>query len=192
MTLKHTPSQTVGPYFSMCLAGSGRNCLVPAAHLERIRIVGSVYDSDRAPIDDVLVELWQANASGRYRHPMDTRATLPLTQGFSGFGRATVDPVSHEYAFDTVKPGPVPAPDGSLQAPHIGIIVQGRGMLRPLFTRLYFPEETSANDADFVLAHVPGARRGTLVAARVQGAGVPTYRFDVRLQGADETVFFEL
>jgi protocatechuate 3,4-dioxygenase alpha subunit len=191
VALKYTPSQTVGPYFSMCLGGPGQNVLVPASEESRIRIVGSVYDAGGEPIDDALVELWQANRYGRYRHPADRREVLALTPGFTGFGRSGVDPVTLEFSFDTVKPGRVPAPDATLQAPHVCLVIQGRGMLRPSWTRLYFDDETEANAEDFVLKRVPAARRHLLVARR-QSDVTPTYRFDVRFQGPDETVFFEL
>jgi len=191
VALKLTPSQTVGPYFSMCLSGPGQDELVPPVHPGRVRIVGRVYDADREPIDDALVEIWQADAHGRFRHPADPRREPPHDPGFRGFGRASIDPSTLEFSFFTVKPGRVPSPDGALQAPHIGIIVQGRGMLRPLFTRLYFPDEGAANAGDFVLARVPEERRHLLVAGTVSDVTPPTYRFDVRLQGADETVFFD-
>jgi protocatechuate 3,4-dioxygenase alpha subunit len=191
LALKHSPSQTVGPYFSMCLSGAGQNALVPVSDAHRIRVVARVYDADREPIDDALLEIWQANALGRYRHPADDREEIPLTPGFRGFGRVTAEPGTLEYVFDTVKPGRVPAPDGTLQAPHIGIIVQGRGMLRPLFTRLYFADEPSANDQDFVLARVPPERRASLMAEPLAEVAPPTYRFVVKLQGTDETVFFD-
>jgi len=190
MALKYTPSQTVGPYFSMRLAEPGQNVLVPLSEESRIRIVGRVYDADGEAIDDALVELWQANRHGRYRHPADAREALALTPGFSGFGRSVMDPVTLEYSFDTVKPGRVPAPDGCLQAPHVCLVIQGRGMLRPSWTRLYFDDEAAANADDFVLKRVPAARRRLLVARRESDV-TPTYRFDVRFQGPDETVFFE-
>jgi protocatechuate 3,4-dioxygenase alpha subunit len=175
----------------MCLSGPGQNELVSASEPRRIRILGRVYDADRTPIDDALLELWQANENGRYRHPADDRAAPPLTPGFRGFGRATPDAGTLEYSFETLKPGRVPAPDGSLQAPHIGFIVQSRGMLRPLFTRMYFADEPAANAEDFVLGRVPVERRASLIAGVVAGASPASYRFDVRLQGADETVFFD-
>jgi protocatechuate 3,4-dioxygenase alpha subunit len=175
----------------MCLGGSGQNVLVSPSEESRIRIVGRVYDAAREPIDDALVELWQANHHGRYRHPADSREGLALTPGFSGFGRSGIDAVTLEFSFDTVKPGRVPAPDATLQAPHVCLVIQGRGMLRPSWTRLYFDDEAAANADDFVLKRVPPARRDLLVARR-ESALTPTYRFDVRFQGPDETVFFEL
>jgi protocatechuate 3,4-dioxygenase alpha subunit len=192
MALGRTPSQTVGPYFAMRLSGEGHDALLPASDPRCIRVVGRVDDTDRHPIDDALVEIWQANAFGRYRHPADGRTTTPLVPGFGGFGRATIDPNTLDYSFLTVKPGRVPAPDGRVQAPHIAVIVQARGMLRPLYTRLYFDDEPAANEEDLVLLSIPAERRRTLVAASVPAATTPTYRFDVRLGGDDETVFFDL
>jgi protocatechuate 3,4-dioxygenase, alpha subunit len=190
MPLGQTPFQTVGPYYSMRLSGPGLNVLAASAP-NRIRIEGAVLDGDARPIEDALLEIWQANEGGRYRHPADGRADVPLAAGFTGFGRAGAAAHGGEFWFDTVKPGRVPAPDGSLQAPHINVIVQGRGMLAATFTRLYFPDEPDANAVDFVLSQVPATRRRTLVATAVPGVASPTYRFDIRFQGPDETVFFD-
>jgi protocatechuate 3,4-dioxygenase, alpha subunit len=187
--LGRTPSQTVGPYFSMRLSGPGENVLAGSKDSRRIRFSGAVYDGDGKPIDDALVELWQADAEGRYRHPADNGGGA-LSEGFLGFGRSAIDAVTGLYWFDTVKPGRVLAPDGSLQAPHLSLVVQARGMLRPAFTRAYFPEETASNAQDFVLSRIPAERRRLLIAERDTGAGPPSYRFDIRLQGADEAVFF--
>jgi protocatechuate 3,4-dioxygenase alpha subunit len=187
---KHTPSQTVGPYYAMRLARSGENVLVRQGAPTSIRVLGHVYDGDATPIEDAFVELWQANAGGRYHHPADRRADLELEASFTGFGRAAVDLVSREYWFETVKPGRTPAPDGSLQAPHLSLVVQARGMLRPVFTRMYFEDEMRANAEDFVLQRVSEPRRKTLIGRSVPLAGRLVYQFDVRFQGPDETVFF--
>jgi len=189
-----TPSQTVGPYFSMVLGG--QNALLQpggAAQVrgERIRIEGRVLDSDGATIEDALIEVWQANAAGRYRHEADDRKELDLDDGFTGFGRAETDFATGLYWFETIKPGRVPDPEGELQAPHISVIVQARGMLKPSFTRMYFPEEEAANDADLVLRMVPTSRRHTLIAQLADGIDPKVYRFDIRFQGEDETVFFD-
>jgi len=189
--LGRTPSQTVGPYHSMRLSGPRQNVLVPPTEAATIRIVGGVYDGNRAPVDDALIEIWQANAAGRYRHGIDDRTEIPLAAGFMGFGRALVNPLTMTYSFETVKPGRVPGPDGSLQAPHINLILHARGILHAYFTRLYFADEARLNATDVVLGLVPEERRRLLVAPVVSGQGVPTYRFDVRLRGPDETVFFE-
>ncbi len=187
-----TPSQTVGPYFTMRLAGEGDNVIVtPETIGRRIKIEGRIYDGDRRPIEDALIEIWQANAAGRYRHPHDRRVDAPIDEAFSGFGRCAVDFHDGSYSFLTVEPGPVPHPDGSWQAPHVSLVVQARGMLRPVFTRMYFADEDAANATDPVLALVPPERRSTLIGVVVDTAAIPTYRFDIRFQGADETVFLD-
>lgn len=190
--LPQTPSQTVGPYFAMRIAEDGDNVLADDdTPGDRIRIEGRVLDGDRTPIEDALIELWQANAAGRYRHPHDVRTDIPLDDRFTGFGRARTDHDTGAYWFETVKPGPVPGPDGGPQAPHLNLVVQGRGMLLPTFTRVYFPDEADANATDAVLAAVPSGRRGTLVARSEHGGDRVTYRFDIVYQGDDETVFFD-
>jgi protocatechuate 3,4-dioxygenase alpha subunit len=189
--LGQTPSQTVGPYFSMCLFYPGQNLLVPPTESRKIRIVGSVYDADSKAMDDALLEVWQADSEGVYRHPVDARAGARQGSSFTGFGRAAIEPKTLEYSFETIKPGRVPSPDGSLQAPHLSVIVQGRGMLRPLFTRAYFGDEPEDNSRDLVLGAVPRERRASLVAWLVTRHAMPTYRFDIHLQGQQETVFFD-
>lgn len=187
-----TPSQTVGPYFSMRIGGEGHNVLVGAdTPGRRIRLEGRVLDGDRAPIEDALIELWQANAAGRYRHPADAHDDIALDDGFTGFGRAASDFSTGAYWFETVQPGRVPGPTGALQAPHASLIVQARGMLLPSFTRVYFSDEAEANATDLVLSQVPKDRRATLIAELVDDAGPAVYRFDIVLQGDDETVFFD-
>ena len=190
--LRQTPSQTVGPYFAMRLGGEGQNVLVgaetPGQHL---RVEGRVIDGDGNHIEDALVEVWQADAQGRYRHPDDWWTDAPADEAFTGFGRAWSDFETGDYRIDTVKPGRVAAADGGLQAPHINVIVQARGMLNPSFTRIYFSDETEANGEDHVLAQVPAERQSTLVAVLEEGAELPTYRFDIRFGGESETVFFD-
>jgi protocatechuate 3,4-dioxygenase alpha subunit len=188
--LGQTPSQTVGPYFSMRLSGAGENVLVAAGDPRRIRVIGSVYDGDGKLVDDALVEIWQADAEGRYSHPADPRHG-GVDGAFLGFGRAAIDAATGSYSFETLKPGRVFSPDGNRQSPHINVVVQGRGMLRPSFTRLYFPEDAPSHAEDLILSRVPSERRRSLVAERVPGVDPPSYRFDVRFQGPDETVFFE-
>lgn len=200
-----TPSQTVGPFFAYGLTPEGRcdwkpndiyrwknsaesNIVTPDASGERIRIEGQVRDGDGAPINDAMIEIWQADAQGRYAHPRDNRALPNAT--FKGFGRSATDKQG-VYAFDTVKPGPVPGPNGKQQAPHIVVCIFSRGMLRQVYTRLYFSDE-KANDSDPVLAIVPAERRGTLIAKRQGNGNPPLYRFDIRVQGDDETVFFDI
>jgi protocatechuate 3,4-dioxygenase alpha subunit len=187
-----TPSQTVGPFFAPSLLRE--DCLraeltTPETAGERIRIEGRVLDGVAAPVPDALVELWQANGHGRYRHPLDRRE-LPLDHDFTGFGRCGTDEAGR-FRFETVKPGPVPFNDDRMQAPHLCVTVFARGLLNHLATRLYFADE-AANDGDPVLNHVPPERRATLIAARQMVGGVAVYRFDVVLQGAGETVFFDV
>lgn len=183
-----TPSQTVGPYFSMQLAREGENILTESE--DRIVIVGRVLDGAGNHIEDALLEIWQAAPSGRYNHPDDTR-DLDLDPSFTGFGRTKSDFETGEYRFVTLKPGRVPDPEGFFQAPHISLVIQGRGMLNPVFTRIYFSDEEEANLDDLVLRSVPAGRRHTLVATLVEGSCPPTYRFDIRMQGEGETVFFD-
>ena len=186
-----TPSQTVGPYFSMRLAGPGQNFVAsgdPAA--ERIVVAGRVFDGERKSIEDALLEIWQANPSGRYNHPDDTR-DLPLDKSFTGFARVSTDYQTGDYRFETVKPGRVPDSEGAFQAPHISLIVQARGMLNPVFTRIYFSDEETANSDDLLLRGIPAARRRTLIAELVTGSDPKEYRFDVKFQGDDETVFLD-
>ena len=191
-----TPSQTVGPFFKYGLTPSGKydwndafssDLVTPDASGERIRIEGKVFDGDGEPVPDAMLEIWQADAQGHFADPQDKRA-LPNSK-FRGFGRCGTD-ANGGYSFDTIKPGSVPDPDGRAQAPHILLAVFARGMLLHLYTRIYFDGEP-ANAADPVLALVPAERRSTLIATREAGAG-NVYRFDVRLQGDDETVFFDV
>jgi len=191
--LRQTPSQTVGPYFAMRLGGEGQNILVgPATPGQHVRIVGRVIDGDGNHIEDALVEVWQADAEGRYRHPDDWWTDVPEDEAFTGFGRAHSDFKTGDYAIETIKPGSVAGPDGAPQAPHINVIVQARGMLNPSFTRIYFSDEAEANNRDHVLAQVAAERRSTLIASLEAGtADPPTYRFDIRFGGDSETVFFD-
>jgi protocatechuate 3,4-dioxygenase, alpha subunit len=190
-----TPSQTVGPYFTMRIGGEGDNVLTtPETVGERIRVEGFVYDGDRKHIEDALIEVWQANSAGRYHHPADDRDEVPFDPAFTGFGRCASDFKTGAFSFLTIKPGAVPHPSGGLQAPHLSLIIQARGMLDPTYTRIYFADEAEANAIDPVLATVPADRRGTLIAERVDNGdgSVATYRFDIRYQGDDETVFFDV
>jgi protocatechuate 3,4-dioxygenase, alpha subunit len=182
-----TPSQTVGPFFIIGLPFEGEEQLVDPGAPDAVRIEGTVYDGEGTVVNDALVEIWQANRGGRYAHPEDTREEVPLEDGFLGHGRCGTD-TSGGYRFVTVKPGPVPAPGGGLQAPHIEVSVLARGLLKRLATRLYFPDEAEANEADPVLSALDPERRGTLVARDDGGV----LRFDIRLQGEAETVFFDV
>lgn len=189
--LGQTPSQTVGPYFSMRLARPGENVLPVPEGAERILIVGKVTDGDGNHVEDALLETWQANPGGRYRHPDDIR-DIDLNPEFTGFARAMSDFETGEYRLETVKPGIVPDPEGEPQAPHISVIIQARGMLNPLFTRIYFSDEPELNDHDLILRHVPAERRDTLIARLEPDSDPRHYVFDIRLQGTGETVFFDV
>ncbi|MFT4121452.1 protocatechuate 3,4-dioxygenase subunit alpha [Bradyrhizobium sp.] len=190
-----TPSQTVGPFFKYGLTPNGEyewndaftnSTITPDVSGERIRIEGRVLDGDGVVVPDCMLEIWQADAQGRFADPQDKRA-LP-NASFRGFARCGTDKDGN-YSFDTIRPGSVPDADGKPQAPHILVAVFGRGMLRHLYTRIYFSDE-AGNAADPVLALVPADRRATLIATREAGNGV--YRLDVRLQGDNETVFFDV
>lgn len=191
-----TPSQTVGPYFEYGLTPGasyqwndafGNDLVTPDVSGERIRIVGRIFDGDGKPISDSMLEIWQADAQGRFADPQDKRA-LP-NSAFKGFGRCGTD-AGGGYSFHTIKPGIVPGPGEKPQAPHILLAVYARGMTQQAMTRIYFENEPS-NAADPILALVPPDRRSTLIAKREPGE-VVTYRFDVHLQGGSETVFFDV
>lgn len=187
-----TGSQTAGPFFSIGLLreDARRNVLTqPETAGERIRIEGRVIDGDGAPVHDALIEIWQANAHGRYNHPDDQREA-PLDPSFIGFGRAGTDEDGC-YWFETIKPGPVPFDDKRLQAPHIAVSVFARGLLNHLVTRLYFADEPTNAD-DPILQHVPADRRDTLLATRELVGETVVYRFDIILQGEGETAFFNV
>jgi protocatechuate 3,4-dioxygenase alpha subunit len=189
-----TPSQTVGPFFSYALTPTGRYAIADLAGNDlvtddaagaRIRIAGRLIDGDGAPVADAMIEIWHADGEGRYpgHDPALSNAR------FKGFGRSETDREG-AFSFRTVKPATVPGPDGGRQAPHVNVGVFARGILRRLFTRLYFDDE-AGNASDPILALVPADRRGTLIARRETGSGEPVYRLDIRLQGEGETVFFE-
>jgi len=184
-----TPSQTVGPFFHGLLREGLAVLLRPETEGERIRIEGHVYDGERAPVSDAMVEIWQANARGRYRHPADQRRAVDLDPAFTGFGRTGTDAAGF-FRFETIKPGPVPFEAQTVQAPHVNVFVLARGLLDQLVTRLYFEDE-AANAADPVLRRVPDDRRATLLGRRASADGWTVYRFDIILQGEGETVFFD-
>lgn len=184
-----SPSQTVGPFFAFGLTpetgATFSNDLADASVAgERVRIQGRLTDGDGAPIGDAVIEIWQADAEGRYAHPRDPRGGS--NSSFTGFGRTAVDG-DGAYSFATIKPGPVPGPGGVIQAPHISVSIFARGFLNRLHTRIYFADD-AANAADPVLALLPDFARDTLIAKR-ETDGI--YRFDIRVQGERETVFFE-
>lgn len=187
MSLQRTTSQTVGPYFSIGLTWLNRDNLAgPGVTGERVTIEGRVVDGDGKPVPDAMIEVWQANAHGKYAHPEDQQ-DKPLEPGFSGYGRIPTDD-NGKFHFTTIKPGQVPDPNGKAQAPHIVVSVFARGLLRRLVTRIYFPEEPSNAD-DFVLNLVEPTRRSSLIAKRSAQAGA--LEWNVILQGREETVFFD-
>ena len=193
-----TPSQTIGPFAAPCLTPNEQgktnypwqqlingNLVTPDAVGDRIRIEGMMFDGQGAPVDGILFEIWQADGQGRFAHPRDPRRT---NTSFKGFGRIESN-MDGSFTFDTVKPGRVPGPNGTMQAPHIVVAIHMRGILSHLFTRIYFSDEAS-NAEDPILQLVPADRRDTLIATRDASGAV--YRIEFRIQGDRETVFFDL
>jgi protocatechuate 3,4-dioxygenase, alpha subunit len=194
--LKQTPSQTVGPFFAYGLTPeqygypfrslAGSTLADDDTPGERIRIMGRILDGDGVPVPDAMVEIWQADALGRYAHPADSRGS---NVRFTGFGRCgTGTDRENRFVFDTIKPGPL----GDGQAPHINVVVFMRGLLSHVYTRIYFADEAEANAADPVLATIEEARRRTLIAARETTPAGTVYQLDLHMQGPDETVFFDV
>jgi protocatechuate 3,4-dioxygenase alpha subunit len=184
------PSQTAGPYFRIALMGprAVRQIAGPKAKGERVKLICRVLDGEGAPVNDGLIEIWQANADGKYNHP-DDRQGKPADPEFFGFGRQATDEEG-VCEFETIKPGRVPGRNGALQAPHFVVSVFARGVLRRLPTRIYFAGDP-ANGEDPVLALVPKERRETLTAhPMVEQPGA--WRFDIHLCGEKETVFFDV
>jgi protocatechuate 3,4-dioxygenase alpha subunit len=183
VTLPLTPSQTIGPFFAVGLPWPDGPQVVPHGTPGAVHLGGTVTDGVGDPVPDALIETWQADPRGRFAHPDDPRG--PAAPGFRGYGRCPTD-AQGRWAVVTVKPGPLPAPDGATEAPHIDVSVFARGLLGRLVTRIYFPDEPDANAADPLLASIPDpAARARLVAA----ADGDRLRFDIRLQGAQETPF---
>jgi protocatechuate 3,4-dioxygenase alpha subunit len=201
--LRETASQTAGPYVHIGLAPGaagfqifeaelGTDIAGPNAEGERIRVEGVVTDGAGAPVKDVLIEIWQANAAGIYPSPLDLGSER-VEDGFRGWGRVISDFDTGLWGFDTVKPGVVPGRDGRGMAPHLNLWIVARGINVGLNTRMYFADEAEANAADPVLGLIEQAdRRATLIAARGLREGTPVYRFDIRLQGEGETVFLDI
>ena len=199
--LKETPSQTAGPYVHIGLAPGaagfdiyrqelGWDIAGPNAKGERIRVEGVVIDGTGSPIKDVLLEAWQANADGCYAHPEHPG---DVEDGFRGWGRVITDFETGEWGFDTVKPGAVMGRHGRQMAPHINLWIVARGINIGLNTRIYFSDEEAANAADPVINIVEWERRRkTLIAQRQEKDGQVVYRFDIKIQGEDETVFFDI
>ena len=185
-----TASQTVGPFFSFSLTenpllGQMRQ---PHAHGEPVRLVVRLLDGQDAPVPDGMIELWQADASGKYEHPEDRQPAVP-DPAFCGFGRIGTD-VTGTCVFETIRPGRVPGYGETRQAPHINVTVFARGMLLPLFSRIYFAGDP-ANKEDAALALVPEDRRPTLL-AQPDADRPGTWHFNIHLCGDRETVFFDL
>jgi protocatechuate 3,4-dioxygenase, alpha subunit len=197
--LRETASQTAGPYVHIGLAPGeagfriydrelGWDIAGPNARGERIRVEGRVIDGMGAPLRDVLIEVWQANANGHYADP---DGGGPVEEGFRGWGRVISDFSTGEWAFETVKPGKIPGRNVGTQAPHLNLWIVARGINIGLNTRMYFGDE--ANGTDPVLNLIEWEdRRATLIARRTLREGRPVYRFDIKLQGDDETVFFDM
>ena len=187
-----TPAQTVGPFFHIGLARPEWSDLTAQNPKgDRIAIAGRVIDADGAAVPDALIELWQANAAGRYDHPDDTQADKPIDANFRGYGRSATD-TEGKYRFVTIKPGPVPGRGNALQAPHVNLAIFARGMLKQLYTRVYFAEEPGNGNDPLLSAIDDAAARKTLIATRDGATTPPTYSFDIVLQGDGETVFLDI
>ena len=192
MPLGPTASQTVGPFFRFGLERKElRDLTRDGAAGAKIRIEGKVLDGDGQPVREALLEIWQANAAGRYAHPEDNQ-DKPLDPRFIGFGRCCTED-DGSYYFVTVRPGQVPGRGNALQAPHIALSIFARGMLKREVTRIYFADEKKANEIDPVLSRIEDAKaRDTLLARPESGKDMPVYRFDIKLQGEGETAFFDI
>ena len=199
-TRHESPSQTAGPYVHIgCLPNwcgivgiyaedPGSRLINADTHGERVSVTGRIFDGDGAPVLDAVIEIWQADAAGLYPSPVETRGNAD--PNFGGWGRVATAFDSGEFRIDTIRPGRVPYPDGRLQAPHINCWIVARGINVGLQTRIYFADEAEANAEDPVLALIePRARVDTLLA---QPDGEGGFRFDIRLQGERETVFFDI
>jgi protocatechuate 3,4-dioxygenase alpha subunit len=201
--LKESPSQTAGPYIHIGATPNwveitgvwqedlGLVLVGPETKGERILVKGRVFDGSGTPLKDALVEIWQADAEGLYNSPEETRGRAD--PHFVGWGRQPTDGTTGEYRFETIKPGRVPARDGRLMAPHITFWIVARGINIGLHTRMYFGDEEGANGECPVLGRIEHkVRAPTLIAPRGEENGLPAYTFDIRLQGENETVFFDI
>ena len=176
MTLPVTPSQTIGPFFAVGLIWADGPDVVPQGTPGAVWIEGRVLDGAGDPVPDALVETWQADPAGRF------------TSGFRGFGRCPTD-ANGRWAIRTVKPGPLPTPEGGAEAPHLDVSVFARGLLHRVVTRIYFPDEAEANAADPVLCSIPDQEARARLVAVAEGDGL---RFDIHLQGERETPFLAI
>jgi protocatechuate 3,4-dioxygenase, alpha subunit len=199
MKLKESASQTAGPYVHIGLTPNfsgitgvypedlGREMFTGKVGVERITIEGRIFDGGGAIIKDALLEIWQADSAGLYNSPVETRGVADI--GFSGWGRCATDMETGVFRFETLKPGPVPFPAGGMQAPHVSFWIVARGINLGLNTRMYFAEDKALLDADPVLKRIEHRDRlATIVIASDKG----TYKFDIHLQGAKETIFFDV
>jgi len=188
MKLKESASQTAGPYVHIGLTPNfsgisgvyphdlGREMVSAKAKGERILITGRIFDGGGLVLKDALIEIWQADAHGRYN-----------SDDFQGWGRCATDMETGVFKFETIKPGQVPHPTGVKQAPHITFWIVARGINLGLNTRLYFADEDNSNDP--VLRRIEHRDRIKTLLATRDGS---TYTFDIHLQGEDETVFFDI
>ena len=200
-TLKETPSQTAGPYVHIGLTPNfadirgvyatdpGSTMLTPDTKGDRITITGRIIDGSGAVVNDALLELWQADADGSYTAPMGPNSNS--APAFTGWGRQPTN-ADGVFSFETIKPGPVPGPDGKPMAPHVNLWIVARGINIGLQTRLYFDDEVEANAGDFVLNKIMDPRRRQTLIARKEDGPVPRYVLDIHLQGDKETVFFDM
>jgi protocatechuate 3,4-dioxygenase alpha subunit len=184
-SLPLTSSQTVGPYLAIGLTWADGEFAVDPTHADAITITGRLLDGAGEPVPDGVIETWQADPAGRFDHPDDPRGSQTPPAGFRGFGRSLTGP-DGSWRITTLRPGALPGIDGRPQAPHLDVSILARGMLDRVVTRLYFPED--AHDDDPLLAGLPDDRRRTLIATGSEAG----YRFDIELQGVNETVFFDV
>jgi protocatechuate 3,4-dioxygenase, alpha subunit len=186
VTLPQTPSQTIGPFFAVGLIWADGPEVVPEGTPGAVWLSGRVTDGAGEPVPDALVETWQADPAGRFAHPDDPRG--PGAARFRGFGRCATD-AEGRWAIRTLKPGPLPAPGGGVEAPHLDVSVFARGLLHRVVTRVYLPDEPDANAADPVLASIADPETRARLVAVAEGDGL---RFDIRLQGDQETPFLAI
>ena len=197
--LKESPSQTAGPYVHIgCVpnfcgitgvypSDLGASMVNAQTKGDRIAISGTIFDGTGTPLKDAMVEIWQADAQGLYNSPQEHRGTAD--PNFTGWGRQAGDYATGAWTFQTIKPGAVPFPDGRMQAPHINFWIVARGINIGLQTRMYFPEEADTNAVDPILTRLEHQNRVPTLIAKAEGPG--SYRFDIHLQGPEETVFFD-
>jgi protocatechuate 3,4-dioxygenase alpha subunit len=197
--LKESPSQTAGPYVHIGCTPNVTGIEIYGGDLgasmkrgpvqgQEITVRGTVFDGTGTALRDALIEIWQPDAAGLFPSANETRGTPD--PNFTGWGRSAGDMETGEFVFETVKPGPVPLPDGRMQAPHISVWIVARGINIGLQTRIYFADEAEANAADPILTRIEHQNRVPTLLAKPEGAGV--YRFDIHLQGPDETIFFDI